>query len=80
MVVASSWDLQGTGARLGNVFGSLRRRFATDLDKSGARLSDIAHLGGWNGTQTLLQCYIQPDRETMRQALQKRSDIRSATA
>lgn len=32
-------------------------------------LKDVAAAGGWSDTSTLLQCYQQPDAETMRDVL-----------
>jgi hypothetical protein len=49
---------------------SLHRQFATDLKRS--PLVDVAWLGGWKDTGTILQCYQQPDEETQRAALAQR--------
>lgn len=47
-----------------------RRRFATDLKN--IPLPDLAKLGGWKSTQTILRCYQMADEETMRTALEQR--------
>ena len=46
-------ELRGRG------YHSLRRQFATELKDT--PLHDLAYLGGWKDTSTLLKCYQQPD-------------------
>lgn len=50
---------------------SLRRKFANDLRH--APLKDLACLGGWKETQTLLKCYLKDDEEAMVEALRSRN-------
>jgi integrase len=49
---------------------SLRRKFANDLRH--VPLKDLATLGGWKDTQTLLKCYLKEDEAAMVEALQSR--------
>jgi len=51
-------------------FHSLRRQFATELKDE--PLADVAALGGWKSTTTLLSCYISADPATMKRALARR--------
>jgi integrase len=51
-------------------FHSLRRQFATELKDE--PLADVAALGGWKSTTTLLACYITADPGTMKRALERR--------
>ena len=51
-------------------FHSLRRQFASELKDE--PLSDVAALGGWKSTTTLLTCYIAADQGTMKRALERR--------
>ncbi len=55
---------------------ALRRAFATELKH--IPLKDLCTLGGWKAPQTVLTCYVQPDAETMRQALARRQPIATA--
>jgi len=48
----------------------LRRQFAPELKDE--QLSDLAALGGWKSTATLLTCYIEADAGTMKRALDRR--------
>jgi hypothetical protein len=50
----------------------LRRKFANDLRH--VPLKDLACLGGWKDTQTLLKCYLTEDEAAMVQALESRGD------
>jgi integrase len=52
---------------------SLRRKFATELKD--VPLTDLAELGGWKTTETLVGCYQRPDRDTQRAALANRRHI-----
>jgi len=49
---------------------SLRRKFANDLRH--VPLKDLASLGGWKDTQTLLKCYLKENEEAMVEALRSR--------
>lgn len=49
---------------------SLRRKFANDLRH--VPLKDLASLGGWKDTQTLLKCYLKEDEAAMVEALRSR--------
>ena len=65
--VAELEHIQGMG------WHSLRRKFATELKE--APLKDLCELGGWKSPQTVLTCYQQPDRRTMRRALEARQTL-----
>ncbi len=58
-------------------FHSLRRNFASEMKH--APLRDLAHLGGWKSTQTVVQVYQQPDETTQRDALAARKPLRVAS-
>ena len=68
------WNLAQARAGLAEVqrlgWHSLRRKFANDLRH--APLKDLASLGGWKDTQTLLKCYLKEDEQAMVEALQSR--------
>ena len=67
----------GAGLRSGERYGwhSLRRKFASELKH--APLRDLAHLGGWKSTQTIVTCYQHPDEATQREALAQRRPLRA---
>ena len=73
------WKTTETLARLVEVKGrglhSLRRKFATEMKDTPLR--DLAHLGGWKCTNTVVMVYQQPDDETMRAALSRRTTLKS---
>jgi len=73
------WQRAETAAGIARVPGrrwhSLRRKFATEL--KGASLKDLCALGGWKDHNTILECYQQPDPDTMRVALENRGTLRS---
>jgi integrase len=76
--VFSEWWQRGAElAKLAAVTGrgwhSLRRQFATELKH--VPLKDLAELGGWKNAQTILTCYQQADKATMRQALATRQRL-----
>lgn len=75
------WQKLEAGAKLDRVRGrgwhSLRRKFATDL-KHDTPLADLCSLGGWKDHNTVLKCYMRPDELTMRNALVRRGERRSA--
>jgi integrase len=52
---------------------SLRRKFATEL--KAIPLKDLCDLGGWKSPQTVLTCYQESDKDTMRRALATRRPI-----
>jgi integrase len=54
---------------------ALRRKFATEL--KAVPLKDLCELGGWKEPQTVLRCYMKPDEETMRTALEQRRRSRA---
>ena len=68
------WNLAQKRAGLGDLprlgWHSLRRKFANDLRH--VPLKDLASLGGWKDTQTLLKCYLKEDERAMVEALQSR--------
>lgn len=57
-------DTEGLG------WHALRRKFASDLRD--LPLKDLADLGGWEQTETIVQCYQNRDEERMREALARR--------
>lgn len=73
------WKATESEAGLAPVKGrglhSLRRKFATELKPMPLR--DLAHLGGWKCTNTVVMVYQQPDEETMREGLRKRATLKS---
>ena len=76
------WERASHQAQLirtrGRGYHSLRRQFATDLKT--IPLADLAALGGWKDSQTILKCYMQPDHETMRAALANRRSVEQGIA
>jgi integrase len=64
-------------ANLAHVSGlglhGFRRTFATSTKN--APLRDVAYLGGWKDTKTLLTCYTAPDEQTQRDALAARKPV-----
>lgn len=52
----------------GGLWHPYRRMFAT-LAKD-LPITDVAAAGGWKGTETLLQCYQQPDMDTMKSVVE----------
>lgn len=74
------WKRGATAAKLAPAqrrgFHSLRRNFASEMKHTPLR--DLAHLGGWKSTQTVVQVYQQPDEETQRDALAARKPIKTA--
>lgn len=65
--------LAGLTPEPGRGWHSLRRKFATELKSTPLR--DLAQLGGWHSTQTILKCYQTPDETTLRSALASRSRL-----
>lgn len=63
-------ELAGVQRVPGLGWHSARRQFATDLKQT--PLVDVAALGGWKDTGTILECYQQPDEQTQRAALAQR--------
>ena len=61
------WNLAQERAGFGDMprlgWHSLRRKFANDLRH--VPLKDLASLGGWKDTQTLLKCYLKEDERAM---------------
>ena len=76
--VFNLWKRLATSAELptGNRSGwhSLRRKFATELRNTNVR--DLCDLGGWKSIQTVLSCYVRPDEDSQRTALEERSKPR----
>lgn len=68
------WNRAQERAGLGGIprlgWHALRRKFANDLRH--VPLKDLASLGGWKDTRTLLQCYLAEDEEAMVEALASR--------
>lgn len=50
----------------------LRRKFAYELRE--VPLKDLAELGGWKTEQTILECYMESDLDTLRSAQEQRLD------
>ncbi len=77
---AKWWTTVAEEAKLAPVkrrcFHSLRRKFASELKH--APLRDLAYLGGWKSTTTVVEVYQRPDAETMQRALATRRPITSA--
>ncbi len=65
-----------SGQRFG--WHSLRRKFATELRHTNLR--DLCDLGGWKSIQTLLSCYVRPDEDSQRTALEERTRPRIQAA
>lgn len=69
------WNAAQEAAGLGDLprlgWHSLRRKFANDLRH--VPLKDLAALGGWKDTQTLLKCYLTKDEAAMVEALRSRA-------
>jgi hypothetical protein len=55
---------------------ALRRNFASELKQM--PLVDLAALGGWRSTATILQCYQMPDEATQRAGLAARRPLTAA--
>ena len=68
------WNATQRAAGLGDLprlgWHSVRRKFANDLRH--VPLKDLATLGGWKDTQTLLKCYLKEDEAAMVEALRSR--------
>lgn len=62
----------------GRGWHSLRRKFANDAKRTGAPLVDIARLGGWQGPETLLRVYMQPDDASMKSVMDKLEFLRAS--
>jgi len=73
--IAAKADLP-SGQRFG--WHSLRRKFATELRNTNLR--DLCDLGGWKSIQTLLSCYVRPDEDSQRTALEERTKPRIQAA
>lgn len=58
----------------GSLWHAYRRKWATE--RKGYSLKDVAAAGGWKGTQTLLECYQQPDVQTMRLVMEAPAKLR----
>lgn len=65
----------GVGQRYG--YHSVRREFATNLDRDGVSLAQICALGGWQDPTTVMKCYMRPNQAAMRAALENRPSLRS---
>jgi len=78
-VVRKWWDAIAMAAEIpkGKRYGwhALRRNFASELKF--IPLVDLAALGGWRSTATILQCYQMPDEATQRAGLAARKPLLS---
>jgi len=45
----------------------MRRKWVTE--RKGHPIKDIADAGGWRNEGTLMRCYLQSDRETIRKVV-----------
>lgn len=77
--LASAWlQAAETAAELPKLDGSLwhayRRQWATA--RKHHPLGDVADAGGWKGTATLRECYVQPDAATVRNVVLNTSELR----
>jgi hypothetical protein len=57
-------------------FHSARRKFASEM--KGMNLRDLAYLGGWKNSQTVLNIRQQPDISMQREAIAGRRKPRAA--
>jgi integrase len=60
----------------GGLWHPYRRKWATE--RKGHSLRDVAAAGGWKDTDTLLQCYQQPDTETLLAVMSEERKLREA--
>jgi integrase len=56
----------------------LRRKLVNDARRAGLDLSVVAEIGGWSGTKTLTEVYVQPDKELGRKAANALAKMRES--
>ncbi len=62
----------------GGLWHPYRRKWATE--RKGHSLKDVAAAGGWQDTETLLQCYQQPDNETLLAVMSEERKLREVAS
>jgi integrase len=62
----------------GGIWHPYRRKWATE--RKGHSLKDVAAAGGWKDTETLLQCYQQPDNETLLAVMSEERKLREVAS
>ncbi len=70
-------ELAGLERIEGRGWHSLRRKFASDLMEMPLKV--LCQLGGWNGTDTVVECYQHADQERLREALAARRKGRTGS-
>jgi len=60
-----------------NAFFGFSGGWGEQAERRRRELVDLAALGGWKSTATILSCYQQPDAKTMRGALSERRPMES---
>ena len=58
-----AYEAAGLQQPEGGLWHAWRRKWATE--RKGMSLKDVAAAGGWKDLRTLLECYQQPDEETL---------------
>lgn len=66
----------GLPAEPGRGWHAVRRQFASELATT-VPLGALARLGGWQDHTTLAKCYVLPDAEQLREALERRPELRA---
>ncbi len=67
----------GLDRKNGRGWHSVRRKFATELMHEPLKV--LCKLGGWRDAETVLNCYQQPEEQSMRDALERRTRAVSGT-
>ena len=67
----------GLERKKGRDWHSVRRKFATEMMHEPLKV--LCKLGGWRDAETVLNCYQQPEEQTMRAALERRARAVSGT-
>ena len=62
----------------GRGWHSLRRKFVNDGRRKGIDVSIIAQIGGWSGTKTLTEVYLQQDKKLGRDAVEALAQLRAS--
>ena len=60
----------------GSLWHAFRRLWATE--RKGLPVKDVAAAGGWKDVTTLIECYQQPDEETLREVVEYVKPVRRA--
>ena len=66
--VKRAYELANVEKLEGSLWHAFRRLWATE--RRHLPLKDVAAAGGWKDMTTLLECYQQPDTETLRQVVE----------